>query len=82
MIDLVVAIPRTLSCKEEQVFKELLKGHQVTFIAKKLNRSLKTIHSHKYAIYRKLSIQNDFTFFRDLVIQGVVKLEKSVFRRQ
>ncbi len=58
---------RSLSDREFQVFRLLLSGKTVTYIAVQLNLSVKTVSTHKAHIMRKLGLNNQ----ADLIRYGI-----------
>jgi two-component system capsular synthesis response regulator RcsB len=53
-----------LSPREMVVVRLLLSGQSVTDIAKRLNRSIKTVSTQKQTAYRKLQIESDVELFQ------------------
>lgn len=61
-----------LTKREAQVVKLLMFGHTSKTIAKRLNRSPRTIESHINALKSKLSCKNKFDLIRYVIVSGLV----------
>ncbi|QLK87815.1 transcriptional regulator RcsB [Arsenophonus endosymbiont of Aphis craccivora] len=66
---------KRLSPKESEVLRLFAEGFLVTEIAKKLNRSIKTISSHKKSAMLKLGVENDIALLNYL---SSVTIEKEI----
>jgi DNA-binding CsgD family transcriptional regulator len=64
-----VLSPPSLSPAERKVMKLILQGRPLTYIAKELSISPKTISTYKSRIMAKLNIDNN----TELVIQGMLR---------
>jgi DNA-binding NarL/FixJ family response regulator len=60
--DLLAGVP--LSVKEREVIRCFLEGMSVTQIARKFNRSTKTISTQKSTAFRKLGVTSDGELFK------------------
>lgn len=67
---------KRLSPKESEVLRLFAEGLLVTEIAKKLNRSIKTISSQKKSAMTKLGVDNDIALLNYLSSISMTQLEK------
>ncbi|PVZ85778.1 transcriptional regulator RcsB [Serratia sp. S1B] len=67
---------KRLSPKESEVLRLFAEGLLVTEIAKKLNRSIKTISSQKKSAMTKLGVDNDIALLNYLSSISITQLEK------
>ncbi|KEY60398.1 response regulator transcription factor RcsB [Serratia sp. DD3] len=67
---------KRLSPKESEVLRLFAEGLLVTEIAKKLNRSIKTISSQKKSAMTKLGVDNDIALLNYLSSINMTQLEK------
>ncbi|HAW3224889.1 TPA: helix-turn-helix transcriptional regulator [Escherichia coli] len=69
-------LPDTLTPTELSLLRMLMQGMSVSEIARRRNRSMKTVSYQKSQIYRKLGIRNDMMFWLDILLRY-----KSVLRK-
>ncbi len=67
---------KRLSPKESEVLRLFAEGFLVTEIAKKLNRSIKTISSQKKSAMMKLGVENDIALLNYLSSVSMTPLDK------
>ena len=67
---------KRLSPKESEVLRLFAEGFTVTEIAKKLNRSIKTISSQKKSAMMKLGVENDIALLNYLSSVSMTPLDK------
>lgn len=67
-----------LSKSELTVLYYLLWGMTVSEISTLKKKKAQTISIQKKKLYSKLGVLNDLTLYRDLIIQGRVKIEKNI----
>ncbi|MGP3590247.1 helix-turn-helix transcriptional regulator [Vagococcus sp. WN89Y] len=67
-----------LSKSELTVLYYLLWGMTVSEISILKKKKAQTISIQKKKLYSKLGVLNDLTLYRDLIIQGRVKIEKNI----
>ncbi|WP_105269318.1 MULTISPECIES: helix-turn-helix domain-containing protein [Escherichia] len=70
-------LPDTLTPTELSLLRMLMQGMSVSEIARRRNRSLKTVSYQKSQIYRKLGIRNDMMFWLDILLRYKPMLKKS-----
>ncbi|WP_105455775.1 helix-turn-helix domain-containing protein [Escherichia coli] len=70
-------LPDTLTPTELSLLRMLMQGMGVSEIARRRNRSLKTVSYQKSQIYRKLGIRNDMMFWLDILLRYKPMLKKS-----
>ncbi|WP_185159608.1 helix-turn-helix domain-containing protein [Escherichia coli] len=59
---------------ELDVFELILKGYNITSIARHRIRSTKTVSSQKHQVYKKLGIRSDITFWIDIILSSRIKI--------
>lgn len=62
-------LPDTLTPTEISLLRMLMQGMNVSEIARRRNRSMKTVSYQKSQIYRKLGIRNDMMFWLDILLR-------------
>jgi two-component system capsular synthesis response regulator RcsB len=67
---------KRLSPKESEVLRLFAEGFLVTEIAKKLNRSIKTISSQKKSAMMKLGVENDIALLNYLSSVSATQVDK------
>lgn len=67
----------TLTPTELSLLRMLMQGMGVSEIARRRNRSMKTVSYQKSQIYRKLGIRNDMMFWLDILLRYKPMLKKS-----
>lgn len=67
----------TLTPTELSLLRMLMQGMSVSEIARRRNRSMKTVSYQKSQIYRKLGIRNDMMFWLDILLRYKPMLKKS-----
>ena len=65
----------SLTPREREILSLIAEGHSLFEISKKLNRSQKTIESHRLAIGRKLDASNRVELAHIAIASGLVKIE-------
>ncbi|TGB71787.1 helix-turn-helix transcriptional regulator [Escherichia sp. E4930] len=70
-------LPDTLTPTELSLLRMLMQGMSVSEIARRRNRSLKTVSYQKSQIYRKLGIRNDMMFWLDILLRYKPMLKKT-----
>ena len=61
-----------LSVREHEVMRLLAAGNSVRHIAEHLDRSIKTIHTHRYRIFEKLGVSSNSELTRYAIKAGIV----------
>lgn len=67
--EVTLRLPDTLTPTEISLLRMLMQGMNVSEIARRRNRSMKTVSYQKSQIYRKLGIRNDLTLWPDLLLR-------------
>jgi two-component system, NarL family, invasion response regulator UvrY len=62
-----------LSAREFDVMLKIAQGISPEMIAEKLHISLKTLHSYRYRLYKKLELDNDVELSRFVMEQGLLE---------
>lgn len=70
-------LPDTLAPTELSLLRMLMQGMSVSEIARRRNRSMKTVSYQKSQIYRKLEIRNDMMFWLDILLRYKPVLRKT-----
>lgn len=65
-VEAVITLPDCLTATELSLLRMLMQGMSVTEIARRRNRSTKTVSFQKSQIFRKLKVRNDITFWLDM----------------
>ena len=60
-VEAVITLPDCLTATELSLLRMLMQGMSVTEIARRRNRSTKTVSFQKSQIFRKLKVRNDAT---------------------
>ncbi|ELD0440779.1 EAL domain-containing protein [Escherichia coli] len=72
-----LSLPVALTEKEVILLRMLMHGMEVSQISRLRSRSAKTISHQKLSLYKKLGIENDVSFWRDILFKYIssVKIE-------
>ncbi|HCZ4708629.1 TPA: response regulator transcription factor [Salmonella enterica subsp. enterica serovar Saintpaul str. CFSAN004144] len=75
--DAILTLPGILTSTELSILRMLVQGMNITEIARRRGRSVKTISTQKARLYRKLGIHDDLTLWLDLLFRYRLKLRKN-----
>lgn len=67
-------VPESLTATETMLLRQLVQGKKVSDIAEYRHRTVKTVSFQKNRLYKKMGINQDLTFWRDLIFRHKMNL--------